>query len=259
MVPPGPKYIGIRTGFGPFNYGWIQITVLFPPAPFYAIVHDWAYEDIAGLAIQAGSLTSLSVQMTDFNAGIQSDGVQLSWVTQSEVNNRGFILNRRELDADGNIMADWAEMASYITHPQLQGQGNRSEATQYNFLDVNAIDGAIYEYQLTDVDIDGNSSIHPHPLVHVQHLSPDHIMLEQNYPNPFNPKTTIRFGIPEADQATLSVYNLKGQTVEVLLDEYMEAGYREVPWDGSQLPAGIYFYELRAGTHREIRKLNLVK
>jgi hypothetical protein len=87
--------------------------------------------------------------------------------------------------------------------------------------------------------------------------------LEQNYPNPFNPRTGIRFQVPGVSDVRLSVYDLLGREVAVLVDERKEAGSFQVGFDGSGLPSGMYFYQLRArdGTKEftEVKKLLLVK
>jgi photosystem II stability/assembly factor-like uncharacterized protein len=83
--------------------------------------------------------------------------------------------------------------------------------------------------------------------------------LEQNYPNPFNPTTTIRYALPQQSHVTLSVYNVLGQEVVVLVNEVEQAGYRSVTFDGSKLSSGMYFYRIKAGDFVQTRKLILVK
>jgi photosystem II stability/assembly factor-like uncharacterized protein len=68
--------------------------------------------------------------------------------------------------------------------------------------------------------------------------------LSQNYPNPFNPSTTIRYELPRALQVKLSVYDILGREVSVLVNERREAGVHEVKFDGSSLASGVYFYRL---------------
>jgi hypothetical protein len=264
----GQKYIGVRytdgmhkaNGIDGYHYGWIRVTVKSPPNPQNIIIHDWAYEDIPDLPILAGHLVSLAVQLTDFTAIQEADGVVLNWTTQSEVNNLGFALERRDLDEKGKELSGWVEIASYLTHPELKGPGNTSEKTQYSFRDENVVEGALYEYRLIDVDLEGKRTINNSIQIQVQTgLVPKDMVLLQNYPNPFNPATEIQFSIPEQEHVVLSIYNLKGQTVDVLIDENMSAGNHEIEWNGSDYPAGTYFYELQAGTHREVKKLTLIK
>jgi len=83
--------------------------------------------------------------------------------------------------------------------------------------------------------------------------------LEQNYPNPFNPTTQIGFGLPRSDQITLKVYNVIGEEVGVLVEGLYPPGSYRVTWDGSTLPTGIYFYQLRAGERLLTRRALLVR
>jgi hypothetical protein len=93
--------------------------------------------------------------------------------------------------------------------------------------------------------------------------------LSQNFPNPFNPRTTISFDIPgetqaSAVQARLAVFDLRGRLVRVLVEKDLRPGRYSVVWDGreangGQVPSGIYFYRLKAGTFAETRKMLLMK
>ncbi|MBU0984075.1 MAG: VCBS repeat-containing protein [candidate division Zixibacteria bacterium] len=93
---------------------------------------------------------------------------------------------------------------------------------------------------------------------------PNDFELYDAYPNPFNPSTSIRFSMPSADYATLTVYNAIGQRVAVLVDGFVNAGLQVVEWDGlteSGQPAssGVYFYRLEAGKNVESKKMILMK
>ena len=79
--------------------------------------------------------------------------------------------------------------------------------------------------------------------------------LDQNYPNPFNPSTVIRYGLPGSSEVRLSVYDMLGREVLVLLDGTREAGMHNVNFDASGLSSGVYFYRLRAGDFVQTRKL----
>jgi hypothetical protein len=88
---------------------------------------------------------------------------------------------------------------------------------------------------------------------------PAQFALEQNYPNPFNPSTKITYTLPTASHVTLSVYDILGREISMLVNEKKEAGLHEVKFDGTGLSSGVYFYRLTAGTFVQARKLLLLK
>ncbi|MFA7332200.1 MAG: T9SS type A sorting domain-containing protein [Candidatus Delongbacteria bacterium] len=88
---------------------------------------------------------------------------------------------------------------------------------------------------------------------------PTAFRLQDAVPNPFNPSTDIAFELLETGPARLSVFNLLGQEVAVLVDGLTARGPQRVRFEAGQLPAGLYFYTLQAGGQSETRKLLLVK
>ena len=84
--------------------------------------------------------------------------------------------------------------------------------------------------------------------VETENILPADIKLFQNYPNPFNPKTIINYELRSPGFVTLKVYNIKGEEIAVPVNEKQNAGKYEIGFDGSDLPSGIYFYSLYAGT-----------
>ena len=88
---------------------------------------------------------------------------------------------------------------------------------------------------------------------------PAQFVLAQNYPNPFNPSTTIQFGVPRQSHVTLTVYNLLGQEVAVLVNSDMTAGYHNVQFSGTRLSSGVYFYRIQAGSFVQTKKLVLLR
>ena len=88
---------------------------------------------------------------------------------------------------------------------------------------------------------------------------PAEYTLEQNYPNPFNPGTKISWQSPVSSHQTLKVYDLLGNEVATLVDEFKEAGSYEINFDASGLTSGVYFYKLQAGSFIEIKKMVLLK
>jgi len=81
----------------------------------------------------------------------------------------------------------------------------------------------------------------------------------QNYPNPFNPSTLISFRIPEQTNVELKIYDVLGNEVATLVNENKPAGSYEVEWNASNLPSGVYIYQLVAGTNTQIKKMLLLK
>ncbi|MFI5237579.1 MAG: FG-GAP-like repeat-containing protein [Ignavibacteriales bacterium] len=90
-------------------------------------------------------------------------------------------------------------------------------------------------------------------------IIPEDFILNQNYPNPFNPGTKISWQSPVSGQQTLKVYDVLGNEVALLIDEYKSAGSYEVEWNASSLPSGMYFYTLKAGNYSETKKMVLLK
>ncbi|MBI5265979.1 MAG: T9SS type A sorting domain-containing protein [candidate division Zixibacteria bacterium] len=141
----------------------------------------------------------------------------------------------------------------YMTSPAVK---NRRGRAWFTWVDPRANGDQVYIanslYLPTDVNDPGSSL-------------PTEYRLAQNYPNPFNPSTTIEFSLPKTTAVTLSVVNLLGQEVAVLVDHVpYSAGIHRVVWDGrdqsgNQTASGVYFYRLTAGDFTEQRKMMLVK
>ncbi len=88
--------------------------------------------------------------------------------------------------------------------------------------------------------------------------------LEQNYPNPFNPETKIEFALPEGSNVKVEIFNILGESVTVLVDEYMTAGVKEITWNGMDssgqpVTSGIYFYRITTDQYTNSRSMVLLK
>jgi len=83
--------------------------------------------------------------------------------------------------------------------------------------------------------------------------------LFQNYPNPFNPVTRIGFSMPESGYVTLSIYNVKGELVEKLVDRNLEAGIHDFEWNARGVASGVYFYRLKTEGFVQTRKMILMR
>ncbi|OIO18371.1 MAG: hypothetical protein COZ80_06550 [Ignavibacteria bacterium CG_4_8_14_3_um_filter_37_9] len=87
----------------------------------------------------------------------------------------------------------------------------------------------------------------------------DNYWLDQNYPNPFNPTTTISFSLPEGQNVELTLYNILGRKMVMLLNEYKQAGKHKLEFISSGLPSGVYFYQLKAGQFIQTKRLVILK
>ena len=104
-------------------------------------------------------------------------------------------------------------------------------------------------------------------LVGIEEISnpiPLQFTLRQNYPNPFNPATTIEYDLPRSGNVTLSVHNIVGQQIKILVNEFQTAGARTIVWDGRNhseelVSSGIYFYRLQVNRDVQSRKMLLIK
>ena len=131
--------------------------------------------------------------------------------------------------------------------------GNPTDTGWYTALvSVRDEHGAQGQLQFT-VHVDFVTGVEPIPGL------PTDYELSQNYPNPFNPVTIIRYALPNTSLVQLVVYDLIGQEVTTLVNEELPPGRYETQFLGSNLPSGVYFYQLRAGTYLETKKMVLQK
>ena len=203
---------------------------------------------------------SLPVELTSFELlETRNDGITLQWVTESEINNLGFNLDRK------TPITDWSQIASYVTHPALQGQGSVSHQTIYTFIDNTVQENESYDYRLSDVDYDGNVEYHSLQLMGVSSSNvPEQFVLYPNYPNPFNPVTTIRYDLSKESFVGITIYDMLGNVVHNLVNANESPGYKSVQWNatnnqGDPVSAGVYLYKIQAGDFVDTKKMILVK
>jgi hypothetical protein len=187
----------------------------------------------------------IPVELTSFTASVKPGGhVVLNWSTATELNNRIFEIERRPVD-DGQFM----------TIGFVEGRGTTTEPQNYNFADNNVSPGT-YGYRLKQIDFDGSFEYLNEIMVDVP---PSDFELNQNYPNPFNPSTTISWQSPADGHQTLKVFDVLGNEVAVLVDEFRSAGRYEATFDAGNLASGIYLYKLQAGDYIQTKKMILMK
>jgi hypothetical protein len=113
--------------------------------------------------------------------------------------------------------------------------------------------GSYYDY--LNVELLGNPTI----VEETSLVFPKDFHLFQNYPNPFNPSTTITFDLPKSSVVRLSVFDMLGRKVSVLVNERKAPGSYEVKFDGSNLASGVYFYRLQSEEFVQTKRLLLLK
>ncbi len=159
----------------------------------------------------------------------------LTWVDNSD-NEDGFVIEKRSTAVGSTF-----EVVDTVAQ----------DSTSY--MDVNVSDSTSYLYRVYAFNKDTVSQYSNEFLIDVLvgvenegESLPTEFSLKQNYPNPFNPSTTIRFGLPEKADVTITVYNLLGQRLIELARNNFGAGWHTVNFDASQLTSGIYIYTINA-------------
>ena len=122
--------------------------------------------------------------------------------------------------------------------------------------DISDITASTLYYRLKQIDFNG--SFEYSDIVEIE-ITPQAFELSQNFPNPFNPSTKISWQSPFAGHQTLKVYDVLGNKVATLVNEYRDAGSYELDFNASSLSSGIYFYRLSAGSFVQTKKMLLIK
>ena len=192
---------------------------------------------------QTWSDVALPVELTSFSSSVNGSTVSLSWITASELNNKGFEVERK------------AEGADFTTVGFVSGKGTTTEITDYSFVDN--VSAGSYTYRLRQVDFDGSFAYSNE--INVDVTTATSFELGQNYPNPFNPSTSISFSLAKESQVNLSVYNLLGEKVATLVNIVLAAGSHTVDFTATNLTSGMYLYKIEAGEFVSVKKMSLLK
>lgn len=183
------------------------------------------------------------VELTSFAAASDKNDVILTWNTATELNNQGFEIQRK-------ITGEF-ERVGFV-----EGRGTTTEAQNYLFRDKDLLSGN-YTYRLKQTDFDGSFAYSDE--VEIEISQPNVFYLGQNYPNPFNPSTNIKYSIPADGNVTLKIYDILGEEVSTLVNEFQQAGTFDVVFDGSNLSSGVYYYQLTSGELTSTKKMMLTK
>jgi hypothetical protein len=203
----------------------------------------------------------LSVGLASFSAQAARQGIILTWTTESECDNRGFTIERREAET-----SDWVTIADYRTDACLTVRGNSSERTQYTYFDGSVRGGRVYEYRISDTDTDGKTVIRRTLRVaYDETVLPSETGMDPAFPNPFNPETRVLLRITEPGPVSLTVLDANGRRIRTLIPAAArEAGSYDLRWDatdetGRAVPCGVYVILLRAGKTVSSQKVLYLK
>lgn len=198
---------------------------------------NWSVGDSSGIVDGP-----LPVNLLSFTAQTGDALVKLNWSTGSEYN-----ISHFELRRDGWSIAN-VQAANSV------GGGS------YSWSDPVVVNGQIYQYSLSAVNLDGTLQLLGTLEATPQSAAiPVRFSLAQNYPNPFNASTTIEFSLPDAADISLRLFNLAGQEVAVLASGVHSAGSHSVNLNAKELSTGIYFYRLESLNKSTQQKMVLLK
>jgi hypothetical protein len=201
-------------------------------------------------------LNPIPVELTSFQADYSDGKVTLYWQTITEINNKGFEIERSIKILNSNQIKDSGEEENWERIGFVPGYGTTIKPKSYTFID-DRLQSGHYLYRLKQIDFNGsfiNSEI-----VEVITKFPEDFVLEQNYPNPFNPNTSIKWLMPETQFVTLMIYDALGKEVTTLVNEELNSGEHKIVFNASSLSSGIYFYQLKAGDFIQTKKIILMK
>jgi hypothetical protein len=177
------------------------------------------------------NISIVPVELTSFTATVSGNSVNLNWETATEINNTGFVVERK------SAASDFTQIGF------VPGFGTTSEPKSYSFSD-GSLSAGIYSYRLKQIDYDGTFEYSN--VVEVEILAPDEFALAQNYPNPFNPSTKISFSLAVDSKVSLKVFDILGQEVAALINQDLTQGVHTYDFNAVGLNSGVYFYKIEA-------------
>jgi hypothetical protein len=201
-----------------FNNAWTTLAALNP-----ALTFNWNLRGVID--------TNVPVELGSFSGSCVNGSVKLDWVTASELNNRGFEVQRKSAGSD------------FVTVAFINGKGSTTETTEYTYSEKVSANG-VYTYRLRQIDFNGNFEYSYE--IEVDAAIPAEFALNQNYPNPFNPSTVINFSLAVESKVSVKVFNLLGQEVSTLFNGSLNAGSHDLSLNLTGSTSGIYFYQLEA-------------
>ena len=211
---------------------------------------------------------TVDVKLREFYAHFCDDGVEVYWETEGDIAGlKGWNLYRQSKTKENKSLVSDALITPDVELSSMWHKLNSDLITgesPYTFLDTHVIDGEVYVYKLEAVFSDEVEEFGPITCDYGEGAPPTSFALMQNYPNPFTDQTTICYDLPTDTRVSIKVYNVAGQLVRCLVDDFVEAGSHQIVWDGrdlagNPLASGVYIYRLDAEGFSSARRMVLCR
>ena len=194
---------------------------------------------------------TIPVELVSFTANVVGMDVVLNWITATEINNRGFEIEKKVIGNRLSVISNWEKIGF------VAGYGTTAESKSYLFIDKNIIEGK-FLYRLKQIDFDGSFKYYNFS-ESVEVGAPANYELAQNFPNPFNPTTRIKYAVQVDGFVNLSIYNILGEKVADVVNEIQKAGVYEITFDASSLSSGMYIYIIKVNNFEDVKKMLIMK
>lgn len=196
--------------------------------------------NLQSLTVTSSQCAPLPVTLVNLSAAARDHTITLRWATLTEINNQGFEVQR---STDGT---------NWIPIGFVQGAGNSNTELQYSFTDDH-LSPRRYYYRLKQLDFDTHSKFSNIAAATVY----DRTMyrLGQNYPNPFRSNTFIEFSLPVRQKVTITLLDIQGRVLKILLQETKEPGTYTLEFNKKEFSSGVYYYKMDTADFTEVRKL----
>ncbi|MBI4725934.1 T9SS type A sorting domain-containing protein [candidate division TA06 bacterium] len=208
-----------------------------------------------GFPVQIGRASSnpTAVHFAEMNLMASSDGVNLTWRTESEQNCLRWEIERSD-DAE----------RGFVKVGEVEGGGTTSQPQNYSYTDNTITEKGIYYYRLAEIDLNGGKTYYGPMSVTFGGDVPTAYLLYQANPNPFGQSTTISYQLTANGYVGLKVYDVTGRLVRTLVEGEQSAGAHTVAWDakdesGKEVANGIYFSRLNISNFASTRKMMLIR
>ena len=157
------------------------------------------------------------------------------------------------------------DFVHYIYNPSVKNSETWPfDAPQYLLLNIAIEQNISPNFTESDMEIDYVRIYQTSNLSTNYKTIPTSFNLHQNFPNPFNPTTTINYDLAQDSFVNITIYDMLGNMVNNLVNTNLSSGYKSVKWDGTNdqgkhVSAGVYFYTIQTGVHRQTKKMILLK